>query len=46
MMQNEGNKFVLTISALEFYMMAGYDLLNNHAPIRIDPKVGEMNPAT
>jgi hypothetical protein len=46
MMQNEGNKFMLTISALEFYMFAGYDLLNNHAPITIDPKIGEMNPAT
>lgn len=45
MMNNEGNKFILTISALEFYMFAGYDLLNNHANITIDPKFGELNPA-
>ena len=46
MMKNEGNKYILTISALEFYMFAGYDLLNDHAPITIDPKMGELNPAT
>lgn len=46
MMKNEGNKFKFTISALEFYFFAGYDLLNKHSPITIDPKAGEINPTT
>ena len=36
----EGKKFKLYISALEFYMMAAYDLLNSNAPITIDGTTG------
>jgi hypothetical protein len=45
-MHSEGNRFKLTISALEFYMFQGFDLLNGHKPIVIDPKFGELNPHT
>lgn len=42
-MKEQGTKFKLTISALEFYFMQTFDLLNNNAPIVIDTKLGEIN---
>lgn len=36
----EGRKFKLYISALEFYMMHAYDLLNKSAPVNIDGTLG------
>ena len=30
------SSFVLTASAIEFYMTVGYDLLDNHCPIEVN----------
>jgi len=46
-MQGKTNvKYQLTISALEFYCCAGFDLLDNHNSITIDHKQGPLAPAT
>lgn len=39
-MQQRGNKFKLYISALEFYLMACFDLLNNNSPVVVDQGTG------
>lgn len=39
MEENHGRlNYILTASALEFYMGGGYDLLNDHTPVQVNPE--------